>query len=45
MPIEWTRAGDYTDIIYEHDAAGEGIAKITINRPAKRNAVRPETEK
>jgi naphthoate synthase len=34
---------DYTDIIYEHDAAGEGIAKITINRPEKRNAFRPET--
>jgi naphthoate synthase len=43
MPIEWTSAGAYTDIIYEHDAAGEGIAKITINRPERRNAFRPET--
>jgi naphthoate synthase len=30
----------YTDIIYE---AGEGIAKITINRPEVRNAFRPAT--
>ena len=43
MPIEWKQAGEYTDIIYEHDAEGEGIAKITINRPEKRNAFRPET--
>jgi naphthoate synthase len=43
MPIEWVSAGTYGDIIYEHDAAGEGIAKITINRPEKRNAFRPET--
>lgn len=43
MPIEWTNIGDYTDILYEHDAAGEGIAKITINRPERRNAFRPET--
>src|SRR5262245_40908754 len=43
MPIEWKQVHDYTDIIYEHDAGGEGIAKITINRPEKRNAFRPET--
>jgi naphthoate synthase len=43
MPIEWKRARDYTDIIYEHDAGREGIARITINRPEKRNAFRPET--
>jgi naphthoate synthase len=43
MPIEWKQVHEYSDIIYEHDAAGEGIAKITINRPAKRNAFRPET--
>ncbi|RRR74317.1 MAG: 1,4-dihydroxy-2-naphthoyl-CoA synthase [Candidatus Viridilinea halotolerans] len=43
MPIEWIQSGTYTDIIYEHDAAGEGIAKITINRPERRNAFRPET--
>jgi naphthoate synthase len=43
MSIEWKNVREYTDIIYEHDAAGEGIAKITINRPEKRNAFRPET--
>ncbi|HEU4328517.1 MAG TPA: 1,4-dihydroxy-2-naphthoyl-CoA synthase [Roseiflexaceae bacterium] len=35
----------YTDIIYEHDAGGEGIARITINRPEVRNAFRPQTTK
>ena len=30
----------FTDVIYE---VGEGIAKITINRPKVRNAFRPET--
>jgi naphthoate synthase len=43
MPIEWKSAHDYSDILYEHDTGGEGIAKITINRPEKRNAFRPET--
>ncbi|KAL2510401.1 dihydroxy-1 [Forsythia ovata] len=46
---EWTPVSDdsgkeYTDIIYEK-AVGEGIAKITINRPEKRNAFRPQTIK
>jgi naphthoate synthase len=41
MPTEWTSAGDYTDIRYE--LSGDGIAKITINRPEVRNAFRPET--
>lgn len=31
-----------TDVVYEK-AEGEGIAKITINRPEKRNAFRPRT--
>ncbi|KAJ8775325.1 hypothetical protein K2173_020329 [Erythroxylum novogranatense] len=35
---------EFTDIIYEK-AVGEGIAKITINRPEKRNAFRPQTIK
>ncbi|CAL9755257.1 unnamed protein product [Musa acuminata subsp. burmannicoides] len=35
---------EYTDIIYEK-AVGEGIAKITINRPDRRNAFRPNTIK
>jgi len=34
------KKGDYTDIIYE---VGEGIARITINRPERRNAFRPQT--
>ena len=34
--IEWNVAGEYTDILY-HKA--EGIAKITINRPEKMNAL------
>lgn len=36
----WKRAKDYQDIIYEK---AEGIAKVTINRPHRRNAFRPET--
>ncbi|XP_044480685.1 1,4-dihydroxy-2-naphthoyl-CoA synthase, peroxisomal-like isoform X2 [Mangifera indica] len=34
----------FTDIIYKK-AVGEGIAKITINRPERRNAFRPQTIK
>jgi naphthoate synthase len=37
---EWTREGDFKDISYE---AGDGIAKITICRPERRNAFRPQT--
>lgn len=35
---------DFTDIIYQK-AVGEGIAKIVINRPERRNAFRPQTVK
>ncbi|MGZ8647873.1 MAG: 1,4-dihydroxy-2-naphthoyl-CoA synthase [Solirubrobacteraceae bacterium] len=40
MPVDWTPAGDYSDIRYE---LADGIAKITIDRPEVRNAFRPET--
>jgi naphthoate synthase len=39
-PIEWRAAAEFEDIVYER---GEGIAKITINRPEVRNAFRPQT--
>ena len=42
MAIEWTAGeGEYTDIRYE--LTGDGIAKITIDRPEVRNAFRPQT--
>ncbi|HKG01784.1 MAG TPA: 1,4-dihydroxy-2-naphthoyl-CoA synthase [Conexibacter sp.] len=41
MSVTWTPAGEYEDIRYE--LSGDGIAKITIDRPGVRNAFRPET--
>ncbi|KAK7348629.1 hypothetical protein VNO80_23213 [Phaseolus coccineus] len=43
--VVWRTASDeFTDIVYEK-AVGEGIAKISINRPERRNAFRPQTVK
>jgi naphthoate synthase len=39
--VDWDAAGDYTDIRYER--SGDGIAKLTIDRPEVRNAFRPQT--
>ena len=39
--MNWTSQADYEDIRYE--TSGDGIAKITINRPEVRNAFRPQT--
>lgn len=40
MKTEWREVRKYRDILY-HKA--DGVAKVTINRPEKRNAFRPET--
>ena len=38
----WIRQGTYDDVLFEL-SADEGIARISINRPEKRNAFRPRT--
>ncbi|MEP0860249.1 MAG: 1,4-dihydroxy-2-naphthoyl-CoA synthase [Ignavibacterium sp.] len=44
MKYNWKKVKKYQDIIYEK-LEGEGIARVTINRPEVRNAFRPETVK
>jgi len=39
--VTWRPVGSYTDIVFERSDAG--LARITINRPHKRNAFRPRT--
>jgi naphthoate synthase len=41
VTVSWTPAGEYEDIRYE--LSGDGIAKITIDRPEVHNAFRPQT--
>jgi naphthoate synthase len=41
MAATWTPQGEYEDIRYE--LSGDGIAKLTIDRPEVRNAFRPQT--
>ncbi|MDQ3675623.1 MAG: 1,4-dihydroxy-2-naphthoyl-CoA synthase [Actinomycetota bacterium] len=41
MAVDWISGGEYDDIRYER--SGDGVAKITIDRPELRNAFRPQT--
>ncbi|HEX2409912.1 MAG TPA: 1,4-dihydroxy-2-naphthoyl-CoA synthase [Solirubrobacteraceae bacterium] len=41
MSVDWTPAAEFEDIRYE--TSGDGIARITIDRPEVRNAFRPKT--
>ena len=38
--MNWEAFGNFEDILYHK---GDGVAKVTINRPHKRNAFRPKT--
>lgn len=40
MNVHWQSVKEYEDILY---FKWDGIAKIVINRPHKRNAFRPQT--
>ena len=39
--VDWEPWGDYQDVLLARSS--EGIARVAINRPAKRNAFRPRT--
>ena len=41
VSADWQPWGDYEDILV--DRCEDGIARVAINRPAKRNAFRPQT--
>jgi naphthoate synthase len=41
VPVLWEPFGTYSDIVAERSP--EGLARVTINRPEKRNAFRPRT--
>src|SRR5215470_313102 len=41
MAVTWAPGAEYEDIRYE--LSGDGIAKVTIDRPEVRNAFRPQT--
>ena len=38
--LRWQKCGEFADIVYEK---AEGIARVTINRPHRRNAFTPDT--
>ena len=38
--MNWQKVRDFEDILYDK---ADGVAKVTINRPEKRNAFRPKT--
>lgn len=42
MSFIWNRHGNFQEIIYEK-LEGEGIARVSINRPHRRNAFTPDT--
>ena len=39
--VNWIKCKSYEDILFHK--SGDGIARIAINRPEKRNAFRPKT--
>jgi len=39
--LNWSECKSYEDILFHK--SDEGIARIAINRPEKRNAFRPQT--